>query len=482
LIETKKDGFHIFLPFPEPIALSQWGSGLYADRIYFVEDEKTTKVGLSNIIEKIKNDLSDDIFRLIDNKPSSEVLIKKFLDDYLNLHIAEVEIETGKPVLNTINGILDHLELKQNFPFRYDRNFLIEYLNLKVSEGSLLAKDAFEGQLKRRRFRSIPEISTSTLDRLHKEKYNEIVYGSFEDEIDLFKKLTNERSINTDFRQHHKYYAVLYADGDNIGQLLESTNDKEDKLHEFSKQLLAFGKLAESIIVDYGGNGIYLGGEDVLAFAPVACISKDGKDLKSVFDLISELDLCFTKTVAHFAEQQGVMPLPTLSYGIMISYVKHPLKESLNMAHSLMNTAKDKNRFPNKNTIGLRFQKHSGQYMECFIEKSKVDSRQLIFDFVSHYCQLNQNENDILSGLIQRFRDELFFRAMTLAAAGNRLEAFFHNYFNEDDHKTKGKASFIEKVRTLCESIFKQYPVENDAGQIIFTVLRFVHFINQKKD
>lgn len=484
LIESKKKEFHVFLPFPEPVALSQWGSGLYADRIYFVEDEKTNKKGLTEILENIKIELKVDIFNLIENKPSNSEVIKKFLDDYLNLHIAEVEIENGKPVLKTINGILDHLELKQNFAFRYDRNYLIEYLDLKVSEGSLLAKDAFEGQLKKRRFRSIPEISTSTLDRLHKEKYNKIVYGSFNNEIDLIEKLTDEKSIKADFRQYQKYYAVLYADGDNISQLLESTNDKEAELHEFSKQLLAFGKLAENIIVEYGGNGIYLGGEDVLAFAPMACISRDGKELKSISNLINELDQCFTKTVVHFAEKQGVTPLPTLSYGIMISYVKHPLKESMNMAHHLMDTAKDKRRFPNKNTIGLRFQKHSGQYMECFIEKSKVNSKKVIDGFINKYTAnpLKDKEEDILSGVIQRFRDDLFFATFSLAAKDNRLEAFFTNFFDENIHLTTSKSLFLQDVRLLGESIFTEYSDIKACREILFTILRFVHFINQKKD
>lgn len=484
LIKAKEEqnDFHVFLPYSDLIALSQWGSGLYADRIYFVENEKTTKKKLSNILEEIKNSIAQDIFDLIDDKPQKVEIIKNFLDDYLNLHIAEVE--TDKLVLKTINGILDHLELKQNFAFRYDRNYLIEYLDLKVSEGSIIAEDAFGGQLKNRRFRSIPEISTTTLERLHKNKYNEIVYGSFKTEIDLIDHLANDKTIKEDFRQYQKYYAVLYADGDNISQLLESTNDEEAKLHEFSKQLLAFGKLAEGKIVDYGGNGIYLGGEDVLTFAPMACISKDKTALKTIFNLIDDLDQCFAATVGQFAEKQGVLPLPTLSYGIMISYVKHPLKESINMAHHLMDTAKDKRKFPNKNTIGLRFQKHSGQYMECFIEKSKANSKKSIDDFVNKYTKnpLKEKQENILSGVIQRFRDDLFFATFSLAAKDQHLLAFFTNFFDEKVHLETEKSLFLNDVRLLSESIFAEYSDSEACRKILFTILRIVQFINQKKD
>lgn len=482
LIEAKNKEFHVFLPFPEPIALSQWGSGLYADRIYFVENEKTSKKGLVEILEEIKKDLAKDIFKLIEKKPSSDEDILKFLDDYLNLHIAEVETE--KPVLKTINGILDHLELKQNFAFRYERNYLLEYLDLKVSTGSKLAIDAFEGQLNKRRFRSIPEISTTTLDRLHTEKYNKIVYGSFNDEVELIEKLTEDNSIKEDFSQYQKYYAVLYADGDNISQLLESTHDNEVKLQEFSKQLLAFGKLAENVIVEYGGNGIYLGGEDILVFAPMACISKDQKEINTIFNLIDQLDQCFTDTVGQFAEKQGVLPLPTLSYGIMISYIKHPLKESMNMAHRLMDNAKDKDKFPEKNTIGIRFQKHSGQYMECYIEKSKANSKKAILDFVNKYTMnpIKENQENILGGVIQRFRDELFFTTFSLAAKEQRLEAFFTNFFDEKIHLETEKSLFLKDVRLFSESIFAEYSDVESCRKILFTILRFVHFINQKKD
>jgi CRISPR-associated protein Cmr2 len=483
LIKAKEKEFHIFLPYDDNIALSQWGSGLYADRIYFVEDDKTTKNGLIEILESIIKSLAQDIFNLIDDKPLDEDVIKKFLDDYINLHIAEVKID--KPILKTINGILDHRELKQNFAFRYDRNYLMEYLDLKVSEGSLLANDAFgKDNLKKRRFRSIPEISTTTLDRLHKNEYNNVVYGNFKNEIDLIESLANNEIIRKDFRQYQKYYAVLYADGDNIGQLLESTNDEELQLKEFSKQLLAFGKLAEGKIASYGGNGIYLGGEDVLTFAPMACISKNGNELRTIFSLIDELDQDFAATVGHFAEKQGVSPLPTLSYGIMISYVKHPLKESMNMAHQLMDKAKNRDIYLYKNTIGLRFQKHSGQYMECFIEKSKANSKKTITDFVDKYCKntLKDREENILSGVIQRFRDDLYFATFTEAAKRQQLEAFFANFFDEKVHSEEDKDQFLRDVRLLGESIFSEYNDVDACRKILFTILRFVHFINQKKD
>lgn len=483
LVKSKENKFNVLLPYTDEIAISQWGSGLYADRVYFIVDENTTKDLIDRTIRLTVEELASDILLKIEKKPSDVNEIIDFLDDYLNIHV--IEIETEKPVLNTLNVVLDHTELKQYFPFRYDRNYLLDYLNLKVSEGSLLALDAFgKDKLKKRRFRSIPEISTTSLERKHQAQYSPIVLQSFKKETDLFIKLEEDEKIKKDFRQCHKYYAVIYADGDNIGQLLESINDEGEKLKEFSKQLLAFGKLAENMIVEYGGNGIYLGGEDIMAFTPVACITKDQTVIKTLFSLINDLDKCFDDTVGYFASKVGAKPQPTLSFGVMIAYAKYPLKECMQMAHRLMENAKDKDKFPGKNTVGLRFQKHSGQYMECFVNKSETASKEKIDDFITKYCSnpMHDQQENILSGVIQRFKDDHFFKTLGLAADNGRLDAFFQNFFDEKIHLEDEKNIFLQDVRELAASVFADYTDKNECRKILFTILRFVHFLNQKKE
>ena len=441
---------------------------------------------------------------------------KDFLMDYLNIHIIQEEIPEKKDVLNTLNNLLDLKELTQHYVFEIDSNPLFEYLDTKLKTGGKLIDDAFDNanrdkDAKIHRFLSIPEIAASDLERRFNTEFNQVVNSSFRNE-DLeffdgytFKKNGNEIHIDGlkdklkgNVRPYHKYCAVLYADGDNIGELLKSIAGDFGALKRFSKLLLDFGVQAEEAIHQYGGSGIYLGGEDILAFLPMACIDNQRNKTQTIFDLVFELDKIFDDTLGNYATEKGVGK-PTLSYGIMISYFKHPLKESMDMAHELLKLVKEgKDKageilYPDKNSLALRFQKHSGQFMECVIEKSKNRTWQTVREIVKKYTEnVNQissgdkkeqeKKTDILSGVIQRLKDNTFFEVLVLAAKGGRLESFFENFFDEDIHKETAKSKFLNDVKELTEKIFNDYPVKEDCRKILFTVLRYIHFINSERD
>ena len=461
------------------------GSGLYADRIYFEPCSKT--IGdLKVIVDSIISEMAKDI----DFQNFGKVEI--YLKEYLNIHIVEAEISQKNKVLKTLNGLLDQQELKQNFAFENNHNYLMEYFELKEIKRSVLADDAFDINLKDRKFRSIPEIATTTLLRTDvRGKYERSLLEDFKNEdIQLIDKLKENGFV---ILPYHKYYAVLYADGDNISALLSKISGEFDDLREFSKRLFDFGIKAEKVIANYGGNGIYLGGEDVLAFLPIACIDPNGIMTQTIFNVIKQLDDCFQETLGTYALEKKVTP-PTLSYGIMISYIKHPLKGSMKEAHDLMDkVAKNKTQ---KNAIGLRFQKHSGQYMECCIEKSKKDSWNSIRGIVEEYTRQVGDEKDkktkadLLSGVIHRLKDDLFFELYCAAARENRLKAFYENFFDEKIHlgDENPRNIFLQKVRVLSEILFSDYPdnaaipKHQEFRDIIFTVLRFIHFINSTRE
>jgi hypothetical protein len=274
----------------------------------------------------------------------------------------------------------------------------------------------------------------------------------------------------------------LYADGDNISDLLKAVAQDKNDLLKFSGKLMEFAMLAEQSIIDYGGNGIYLGGEDILAFIPLACKQKKSEELQTIFHLVNELDAHFKNTLGKYAEEKKVK-IPTLSYGIMLSYAKHPLKESMHIAHNLLLKSK---KIAGKNTIGLRFQKHSGQIIECFIEKNEAKSRSWlkIQEYTTNYTKyaVKEKQNDILSSIMHRFKDDLFYSTFTEAAAANRLVAFFENFFDEKIHKDE-KNIFLKDVRELSEIILSDYGCKiPNSRDILFTVLRLVHFINSEKE
>lgn len=480
--ETKTEGFDIRLPYPEPVQ-SIHGSGMYADRVYYVGDDTHNKAKLQGIVDTIIKELADDM-----DEDDFD-----FLKKYINVHIIETPFKDGDTIdaypLDRINQMLDHKELQQNYVFEIEDNPLLVYLEQKLNDKNekgdyyLLKKDAFNNDTDRK-FRSISEIATTTLERVDSLNiYRTAVQKTFKKEdLDLIDELKNKGLL---ILPHLKYYAVIYADGDNIGQVLEASQSNKQDLLEFSNQLFEFAKKAEQTIADYGGNGIYLGGEDILAFAPIACVDKDDTSkTKTIFDLIQGLDADFKATLGTFAASNGVAE-PTLSYGIMMSYFKHPLKEAMKYAHELMDYKAKK--MPNKNSIGICLQKHSGQRIECVMDKNNSNSYNEITELIASHTSSTLGNNEFLASMMHRLNDEMFFDLYAIAVdadirAGNteRLDAFFDNFFNEDVHRAND--TFLRTLKGFSRKIIIDYNGREDRKNILFTTLRYIHFINSTND
>ena len=475
LEKANEQKLNIFLPYSDKIYKGKYGSGFYADRLYFIKDENTTKEKLQEIIKCVIKEVQ---------KETNNTVSESFLTSYLNMHLIEKEIkeeelqvDTDTHPLKILNQLLDNKELQQNYTFNFDTNPLQKYFVNKSKE-SYIAKDAF-GENKDRKFRSIAEISTTTLQRKNESEYIRALNIEFKNEdIDLIDEL---KKAPFQLKPHHKYFAVVYADGDNIGELLKEINQHDLNIKEFSKSLFAFGKKAEEIISDYGGNGIYLGGEDVLTFAPAACLSIDKTKTHTLFYLIRQLDIAFDETVAKYAKENSTdkinLTIPTMSYGVMLSYYKNPLKEAMTDAHKLLD---EKAKSNCKNAIAFRFQKHSGQYMECLINKHNTASSNAVYSLIEKYCNdLNTKSTEILSSIIQHFRDEVFVQLYITATVNDNLEHFFSNYFNEKIHSDN---KFLEDVKLFSKIIIKDYPKTEDSKAVLYTVLRYIHFINSDKE
>lgn len=473
--ESIKLKLTVILPYSGTVYKGNHGAGFYTDRAYFLQDEVTTPTAIKVIIE--------GVFASVE-KMSNGNIPADFLRSYINLHVIDWEItETDYPkahFLEILNNWLDNAELKKNAPFDIEENPLQKYFLLTPGQLSFLASDAFGASNKQRHFRSIPEISTTSLQRLDSQGiYQKCVHRDLKnDEADLFEELQKE---GFPLLPHHKYYAVLYADGDNIGKLLSGIGKDIEKTSEFSRQLFEFGILAEKEIAAFGGNGIYLGGEDVLAFLPIVCLEEHNtSESQSFWSLLKKLDIQFDKTVGQFA-RNNQLPVPTMSYGINISYIKHPLKESLQTAYEMLHAAKEKE---GKNAAGIVFRKHSGQTTTCIIEKNKTLSLDILYKLTEKYTvKQNTETEEILSSIIHKFNDILFYTLFFEAVKGNRLDAMFDNYFNEELHIKGGrKNEFLMEVKKFSETVATDYINQEDCSEIIFTTLKLIHFINSKRE
>lgn len=488
LEDAVNSGLNIFLPDismmteenKKKVGLKgKFGAGLYADRLYFINDPLTNKEKLKTIVEKVLNEVVSQ---------SGNGISNDFLNDYMNIHIIEKTIEEhelkdNEFPLKILNQTLDNWELFQNFNFNYEKNPLQQLFNSKAAE-SFLSKDAFGSS--NRVFKSISEIATTSFERDNKvkEQYANTVKKDLrsKEETDLIDELIKN---NIPIRPRHKYFAVIYADGDNIGKVLSEINQKGIDLKEFSKCLFEFGIKAEETVYRYGGTGIYLGGEDVLVFAPITCLDIDDQQKQNtVFQLIQQLDKNFEDTVRKFSKDNQIT-MPTLSFGIMISYYKHPLKEAMTEAYRQLNeVAKNKN---TKNNIALRIQKHSGQYFDACVMKSFGNSLKGLYSLIDYHCKTPKNKkndsDEILRSITQKFRDSIFVLLLKKAVSEGTTDAFIKNFFNENIHTgISPKATFLKEIRDLATQILNEYDDKDEAVEVLITILQFILLVNSQRD
>lgn len=138
------------------------------------------------------------------------------------------------------------------------------------------------------------------------------------------------------------YYAVLVADGDHMGKLLETLQEIE-KHQELSAVLSQFAGEAAAIVEGaHQGELILAGGDDVLAFLP----------LHRAVDCAKQLAERFAELLAPFALS---IPKPSLSVGIGICHFLEPLGHALAIARGAEREAKRQ-----RNSLALVVDKRSG--------------------------------------------------------------------------------------------------------------------------
>lgn len=143
------------------------------------------------------------------------------------------------------------------------------------------------------------------------------------------------------------YYALLAADGDNIGVVVDGQETK--KAHQnLSKAMSKFAIRAPKIIEKHKGVAIYSGGDDVLAYLP----------LHTVLVCANELEEEFRRELKDFGvSRDGVAFSPTLSAGIVIAHHLEPLSDVLQSAREAEKKAK---KLDGKNGLEIVLIRRSG--------------------------------------------------------------------------------------------------------------------------
>lgn len=452
------------------------GAGLFPDRLIFRTDENN----YSKIISAIDLTLEELVCLTKDNLKArithfDENKYRDYLEKYLVLSAVALELSETANIIEECNKALSILELEQPLISEEPVDYLHELIEI-INKTPIAEKAG----LSQNRFPSIYEISTNELCLISKEDYELVLsyYPDEDDDASILKEL--KAFFSTQFKLRHKYIAIISADGDNMGKVVEYIYQKDRSLvKEVDRILLDFNIEAVKTISSYGGKSIYLGGDDLLFFAPVSF----GEE-KNVFKLVDELskkyedkfDLLFQKCEEFdysfwMKEDHTKLKQPTISFGISISYYKYPMFESLNLASKLLHEAKR----GRKNAISFQVTKRSGNYFKATISKDTnlyrdkfVASLNISIEDDSflnsvHY-QLHRTEHVILSALLEEDKEV--------------VSNYFDNFFNEPIHGKKEE--FMTYVKDFLWATFGEVKNAKEALNIVYSTLRTVQFINQK--
>jgi CRISPR-associated protein Cmr2 len=153
------------------------------------------------------------------------------------------------------------------------------------------------------------------------------------------------------------YYAILQADGDYMGRLIDRLSHEEGgfELHSaLSETLSNFASSVHKTIRDCQGALIYAGGDDVLALVPLHQVIACGRRLSQ--DFYQRLE-GFLNNARLKGAQEGDT-VPTLSVGIAIVHHLELLQDALETARAAEKKAKG---VSGKNALAITVQKRGGE-------------------------------------------------------------------------------------------------------------------------
>ncbi|MFD3164293.1 type III-B CRISPR-associated protein Cas10/Cmr2 [Herpetosiphon sp. NSE202] len=200
------------------------------------------------------------------------------------------------------------------------------------------------------------------------------------------------------------YYAILHADGDAMGSVINFQSDLF-KHQAISKQLTLFAGEVKSIVeTEYQGALVYSGGDDVLAFLPLHTALECADALAKKFQIL----------LSDFKNKEDRSP--TLSVGIAIVHHLEPLSDALELARAAEKKAKA---VAGKNALAINLSKRGGA--DRIIVGSWIESTYSFYNRLKKLIEWHQNDQ-IPLGFAFELHD-LSIRLKDLPAAIFRAEA-----------------------------------------------------------
>ena len=295
---------------------------------------------------------------------------------------------------------------------------------------------------------SIQEIASLELF----EKHGEVLRGKLtakrqkDRDAELsFEEIRNAVPDKT-LKPYHKYFAIVQADGDNLGKLAAGIGNPT----RLSAMLFKFAEAAEKLIWERGGLPIYIGGDDILAFMPVFYNGE------TVIDFVDAAARLYRDVVeGEVKNEKGLDISPTISFGINIAYYKYPLSTALKDAAGLLfGNAKSQ-----KDAAAIQLTKHSGSRigfnLKIHEDEFKKVCELLRWTLAEKRPRVPSDDDPpdapktidfkLPGGL--RYNLGRFEELLAFLPSPERLSAFFVNNFNEGEHLKFGGG--LDEVQSL---------------------------------
>ncbi|QMT31182.1 type III-B CRISPR-associated protein Cas10/Cmr2 [Alysiella filiformis] len=156
------------------------------------------------------------------------------------------------------------------------------------------------------------------------------------------------KPIWREFGEPCPYFAMLLADGDRMGELLDKAETQENH-QDISQNLSVFAQFVPKIMRENRAQYIYAGGDDVLGLASLNNAVKSAKMLKDQF----------SDSLKTISAQLGA-ETPTLSVGLAICHIQNPLGNIRSLAKRAEKIAKGDNAPQPRNALGITLAVRSG--------------------------------------------------------------------------------------------------------------------------
>lgn len=179
--------------------------------------------------------------------------------------------------------------------------------------------------------------------------FEERLHEFFQEEKLLQAKEALRTFLNEAFdgKKPLPYYALLLADGDHMGKVIDAQETPE-KHRELSRAQSRFAREVREVVKEHQGALIYSGGDDVLAVVPLHTARACARRLAETF----------RQRLADFKLKDGEEEIsPTLSVGITVAHHLAPLSDVLELARAAEKAAKS---VEGKNALAVTVSKRSG--------------------------------------------------------------------------------------------------------------------------